>query len=290
MDGTLKDAAIAVFSFALFSGLLQQRAHHAIIHDASRSIKGGVLRAEVKPRGLLGMLTAQSSLTRIEGQGFSTDSLPFTLQSGSGVRVHVRRLQIDFQDITLHNQSVRSFRADIPNVSLDLARAFFDERIILRSAGEGTGSAVISTDDLRAFIVRKYPQFQNVETRLTPGKVFVRVETVVLGTRALVEAEGTLASPDGVLVNLTAPILRYNGKEPTPAFAQTLLRSINPVLNINSDLGLNGFFLIREIEIGQGQITVRGRATIPRAAPPVLKLPTQKPPETLPSSPQEKPT
>jgi hypothetical protein len=54
-----------------------------------------------------------------------------------------------------------------------------------------------------------------------------------------------------------------NGRETAPAFAQTRANAINPVLDIDRDLGLAGFLYITEVEVGEGIVTIRGRATVP---------------------------
>src|SRR5206468_1219875 len=137
---------------------MQQRAQHAVAHDLSKTLHGAPIHVRVAPRGLLGMLFAQSSVTSITARGLTADELPFRIVPGGGARVYVRRLHIDLEDVVLRGQPVRRFEADVPNVTLDLAHAFFDERIVVRSAGEGTAITVLDANDLRAFIARKYPQ------------------------------------------------------------------------------------------------------------------------------------
>src|SRR5205823_6041438 len=112
-----------------------------IVHDLGRSTHGGELHAVVNPRGLYGMIVGQATDVRVTGRGFATRGFPFQLQRGPGLRAYVGTLRLRFDDFSVKGIAVRHFEASLPHASLDIVRAFFDERIILRTAGEGTAEA-----------------------------------------------------------------------------------------------------------------------------------------------------
>ena len=49
----------------------------------------------------------------------------------------VKTLDVDFRDFRLRGIPIRRFHTEIPGVTIDAGRAFFDEQIITRAAGEG---------------------------------------------------------------------------------------------------------------------------------------------------------
>lgn len=267
MSDNLKDAGIVLFSLAMIAGFANWRAEHAIVHDLGRNVKGGELHAYLATKGDLGTLIGQADSVVVKARGFSSDGFPLRMQRGTGLRAYVRTLKLDFQDITLHGIPVRQFQADIPRVSLDIGRAFFDERVVIRSAGEGTAEAVVESAAMRDYLQKKFPQFSEVVLTLTPGQARIEGDMLVLGSKSKVEAVAKLGIVDGRYVQLVEPALKLNGKPLTPAFAQSLLKSVNPVMDLEKDLGLSGYFTATEVVIGEGRVTVKGIARVPAPAP-----------------------
>jgi hypothetical protein len=259
----IKDAAVAVLGLALLLGYAAHRAEHAIVHDLRRTVHGGVLRASVRPKGPLGLATGEFASVRVTGSGLTADDIPFRVRRGAGLRANADRLEFDFRDLTLRGTAVRRFTASFPGVSLDAGRALFDERIILRKAGEGTASAEVAPEALVVFINRKYPALTGVTLVMRPDKVSVRGSTTVLGTVQQLDATGRLVVRDERFLDLTELEVLLNGKPTTLAFAQNLARIVNPVVDFHKDLGLGDIFRAEEVVVGDGYAIVRGRARVP---------------------------
>jgi hypothetical protein len=263
MSDDLKNAAIAIFSLALFSGFATHRAEHAIVHDLRNTLRGGQLHADVRPHGLFGLVLGRFDTVRVTGSDLSADSVPFRILRGAGIRAHVSRLEFDLHNLTLRGTTVRRFTADFPAVSLDAGRALFDERIIIRRSGEGRASAEVSAEALAGFIVRKYPGLRQVKVTLTGGKATVAGAATVLGTVQQIEATGRLVTREGRYIDLVEPAAILNGKPAAPAFAANLARQVNPVVDFDNDLGLGDIFYAETVEIGEGAAVVTGRAFVP---------------------------
>lgn len=263
MGDELKDAAIVVFSLAMLTGLARHRGEHAITWDLSRTLKGGHIETSIQPRGLLGILAGESSVTTIKGRGFTADDLPFRLTPGGGVRARVNRLRLDFRDFTLRRLPFRRLSAEIPGVSLDAKSALFNDRIVIRRAGEGTAVAEVDAAGLRAFLARKFPQFRDVDVSLAPGVVHLSATVSLLGTSSRVEAVGRLAPRDGRHVDVSDAAMKINGKEAAPGFVQTVLRNLNPIVDADKDLGLGAYVFVTDVEVGEGIVTLRGQAHLP---------------------------
>jgi hypothetical protein len=265
MSDDLKNGATIILGLALFAGFLNHRAERAIVHDLSRSAKGGELHANVRPRGLFGLLVGQGDTARVWGKGFTTEDLPFKVTSGSGLRARVRTLKFDFEDFTLRGAQVKRFSAVIPSVNLDIFRAFFDDRIVVRTAGEGTAEAVVDEKSLADFVTRKYPQLTDVEVKLLDGRILVGGNVNLLGAKTRLDAVSNLAIKDGRYVNAVDMTVALNNKEAAPFLRDTIINNLNPVLDFEKDLGLGGYFYATSLEMGKGLLTVRGRAMVPRA-------------------------
>jgi hypothetical protein len=265
MSDDLKNGATVLLGLALFAGFLNHRAERAIVHDLSRTAKGGEIHANVKPRGLFGLLVGQGDTAKVWGKGFTTEGLPFKVTSGSGLRAKVKTLTFDFQDFTLRGTQVKRFSAVIPSVDLDIFRAFFDERIVVRTAGEGTAEAAVDEKALAEFVTRKYPQLSDVEVKLLDGRILVGGNVNLLGNKTRLDAVSSLSVKDGRYINVVDMTVALNNKEAAPFLRDTIINNLNPVLDFEKDLGLGGYFYATELEIGKGTLTVRGRAMVPRA-------------------------
>jgi hypothetical protein len=268
LSDDVKDAATALLSLLLIAGFVHYRAEHAIVHDVARTVQGGRINSTVNGAGGgVGLLAGQADSVLISGSGFKSDGFRFKVQRGSGIRAAVRRLRFSFTDFTLKGIPVRSYTSVIPNVSIDTARAFFDERIILRSAGEGTGEATVGNEALSVLFARKFPQYKNVKIELHPGAVNVAADALAVGIKVHIESASKVALSEGRYVRLTESQVTVNGKPATPQFVESIYKAVNPVVDTNVDLGLGGYFFATELELGEGTLKVRGRAMIPAESP-----------------------
>jgi hypothetical protein len=263
VNDTLRDAGIAVLTTWLLSGLLQQRAEHAVRSELSRTVKGGAIHSSVQPSGLLGLFAGRSSITRVWGGGFSADGMPFRLESGRSADVHVRRLLVDFRDFTLKGVDIRQFTADIPNVDLDGGKALFHGRVTLRRAQDGTAQALITEQAVQKFLERKFPQIRVQEVRLTLGTAFLRGTMPVGSSPAEVEVQGGIAISEGRYLNLDHPKAKVNGRPIPDVLAAGLAKQFTPILDSVVDLGIGEVFRMRGINIGSGILTIKGDAAIP---------------------------
>jgi hypothetical protein len=265
MDDTLRDSATAVLGLLIFTGFLHHRAERAIVRDVSRTAVGGTFGARVDGRGLLGLAIGQADTVFVTGRHFRSEGFPFTVRRGEGIRAYVRTLRIDFTDFTLRGIPVRRFEARIPGTSIDAGRAFFDERIVMRTAGEGTAEAVVGPEALGAIFARKFPQYKNVRIRLRPGFVDVEADVSALGAPLKLESTSMVGLREGRYVVLESSVMKLNGKDASPQFVESVHKTVNPVLDTDKDLGLGAYFYARALEVSDGILTVRGAARMPIA-------------------------
>ncbi len=263
MNDLLKDVSVTFLSLALISGLARHRAEHAIIHDMSRQVTGGELHADVKPKGLLGLLVGSSKETLVSGRHINFESSPFKISKGTGLRANVDLLKLDFNEISVRGIPVKSLHLEIPSVSLDVVRAFVDERIFVRSAGEGTGRTTVDEHGLEVFITKKYPQINSPKVTLADGRVRLQGKFTGFGIPSDLDAIGSLEIVDGRFANLVSTTITLNGKPVVGPFMQSMLKMVNPVIDVDKDLGMGGTFYALSVEIRNGAATVYGKATVP---------------------------
>ncbi len=257
-DG-LRDAAFALLGLALFSGLAQQRAESVLKRDLRKTLVGGMLRTRVEPSGAFGLLAGRSSITQITGSGIRADMLPLRIHSGRGPLAHIRKLEISLTDTSLRNLRLVRFKASLPNVDFDSNHAAFGGHIVIRRAGEGTAEAEVSEEALRSFLQAKFPMTKILEVRLTNGTAFVRAEVSVLGAVILAEATAKAVPREGRYLFLEEAVVKVNGRPVPEAFARNILRTLNPILDIDRDLGLGKSFTLEKVEIRDGTAVVFGR-------------------------------
>jgi len=267
VNDAFKDVLIAFFGLALLQGWVAHRIERAAEREIGRSVHGGIIRAEIEPRGLFGLLIGQSYRTRVHARGFQGELLPFRLTPGGGARATTRFLDLDFQDIQVRGIPIRHLKAEIPFTTVDISKALLEEQIVLRSAGEGRAEAVLDEEGLKIFIERKFPQFKKVVVRLSPDWAHMAAETQILGVTTQLEAKGKVIPVNGRNLHLANPVIFLDGKEAAPELTQNLLQRINPIVDLEGDLGIGDYLFMTEAHLGMGTLTIRGRATVPRVFP-----------------------
>jgi hypothetical protein len=163
---------------------------------------------------------------------------------------------------------VSRLTADLPDVSVDLNHALFDERLIVRAAGIGKAEAIITQESLRDLVARKFPQLSAIQLTIRPGEATLAARMNLFGRMNDVVTIANLVPVDGRYVYVSDPRMTMNGQRSDSMFANSVIRQFNPVLDIDKDLGLGGFIYLKEIELKDGFAIVRGDATVPKKLAP----------------------
>ncbi len=270
MDDTLKNLTIGLFVFALLHGGLEQRARHNATRQMREAFNNtGTIQASVEPRGLFGLYASDVWAVDIYGQHQRTYRLPFYVYPRPGWKGSIRHLRLHLTDFTLSGLPIARFEADLPFVTFDIGHAIWKDRLRLRSAGTGPVTALVDAEGLRTFISHKYHQtLSDVEIWIQNQKIHLKGRIALFTAPVPFIATGTLAPRAGRYIDFADPVILLNRSFLAPQVAQSLLKGINPVLDVQTDLGLSGFFTLTDIEIGDRFVTIRGRATVPPATGP----------------------
>jgi hypothetical protein len=173
-------------------------------------------------------------------------------------------LRLHLTDFELKGLPIRRFYADIPFVKYDLGHALYKNRLHFRAAGEGPAEVEVGTDGLKAFVLGKYRDtLSDVEVVITAQKINLSGKYRLIADPSPFQATGRLQIREGRYVDLIDPEITVGGIPLTRRNAERLLQRLNPILDVETDLGLKGFFRMTEVLLGDNRITIRGRMTVP---------------------------
>ena len=267
MDDTLKVVTLGFFALLTFHASLERRARNDASRQVSHSFQGtGTVHSNVAPRGMFGMLSNDIWAVDIYGDHQIADNLPFYLYPRNGWKGHIRHLRLHFTHFSLSGLPVERFEADFPFVSYDIGHALYHDRLLLRGASAGPAEVRVNAAGLETFILTKYDKtIKEVHVTIHSGKLLILGKMNLLGSITPFTATGAMVPREGRYLDLMEPELTLNGKPATREFTDALLKLINPVLDADRDLKLNGFFTISTVELLDDSISIRGQATIPPA-------------------------
>lgn len=199
----------------------------------------------------------------IVAKNFSTPGLPLFTEPLRSTKGILRHLRLELDNFYLGNLRVESLRADIPDCRYDYPLALRKKIIRLSKSGVGTGRVVLLAKDLEAFILKKFREIKTAKVTLEEGKVTVEGdgEFVMLRTRFFVVAR--LGSPDGYTLMLQHARILFDGKPAEGLAADTLLKALNPVVDLRADLKLKDAITIEGVDIADGRIEAWGKTKIP---------------------------
>jgi hypothetical protein len=264
MDDFFKNLTIGFFAFLVLHGSLEQRSGNRAARQVREAFNHtGTVRARTTPRGMFGLFASDIYAVDVFAKGIETDRLPFSLVPRRGWKGRIKHLRLHFTNFTLIGLPIEQF---------DLGHAYWKERLVLRSAGTGPSSVKIGAAGLEKFLLRKYQQIlSDVKVGFEPKKLKLDGRVSFLGVLSPFTATGQLTPRAGRYVDIVGAEFVINGQLMTPSASELLLRQFNPILDIENDLGLRGFFTITEVTIENDALVLKGRITVPKAETPAEK-------------------
>lgn len=265
MDDWLKGLAFGFFGLLVIHGSLEGRARH----DARRQVRAafgeaGQIDVRVAPKGMFGLYAGQISSVDVFGRGIQTDRLPFALVPKSGTFGTLGHLRLHLREFQLIGLPIRRFDVDVPKIEFDLSHAWFNRKFVLRRSGTGTASVEVDAEGLRAFLLRKYHAvLGDVRVSFPSSRLQLNGRASLFGINAPFSATANLVIRDGRYVDFAQPSFSVNNAPASESVQALLLARFNPILDIEDDLGLRGFFVIKTIQIGADSLTLSGSITIP---------------------------
>lgn len=221
------------------------------------------VRVRSELNGFLGGALGDLKRVTISASQFSTDTLPLYCEPERGMKGKVRELRIELSDFVLGGLRVESLTATIPDCRFDYDLAVRQRKIRLSRSGVGTGRVRLREDDLEAFILRKFREIKRVDVRLDRNRVYVKGFGEFIFVQTDFEVIAKLITSEGNRLLLAEAKVFFGEYVADPAVRDLVLRTLNPVVDIDADLGLNGAMTMEGLEIANGAIEAWGKVKIP---------------------------
>lgn len=220
------------------------------------------VKVDAVPDGL-GMAWGALKQATITASGFSVDELPFFTEPDRSKAGRLDLLQLRLTDFYLRGLRIEELVADIPDCRYDFGLAKSKKMFRLSKSGVGTGSVKILEQDLADYIVKKYAEIKSATVKVYNDIVWVEGygEFLIVKTDFAIIAK--LKAVDGTKLELTDAKIYFDWVRADEMSAKVLLDALNPVIDLDKDLGLYDAISVEHILLRDGFILASGRTKIP---------------------------
>lgn len=270
MDDLLKNLAIGCAAFLVIHGSLERRLQRDATQQVHKAFGNtGTVRTRIALNGPLGVFSGDLRAVDIDGENLIVRDLPFYLMPNAERTGSIHHLRLHLRDVTLSGLPIARFEVDVPDIRFDIGSAIGRNRLMISRVGSGPAEARIEAGGLRRFILQKYEQILSDVVVWTQNRrlYFSGNARLFLSSQPFT-ADCLLVPRAGRYVDLIDARIVLNGVRLTPLQARNLITQLNPVLDIEKDLGLGGFLSLTQVEIDDGFVRLEGRATLPPAPNP----------------------
>jgi hypothetical protein len=221
---------------------------------------------QVQVRASTGLEAAWGDIGRvtITASNFRTEGLPFYTEPERSTRGVLRNLIIELSDFELTGLEVRRLRAEIPDNRFDLGLAMNQRQIRLSRSGVGEAEVEVTQEALERYLVRKFREIKRATIRIEKDKVFVDG----LADLVLFESEFSLIARleplEGTKLALVDARIILGGELADDATRAAMMRTLNPVLDLDKDLLLHGAVTVDRLVLRDGVLRASGKAKIPQ--------------------------
>ena len=240
------------------------RFERAAAADIASRLSGDAVQVSVKivPNGIAAAWGEVSSAT-ISANNFSLDQLPLFTEPDRSQYGKLHRLRIQLSDFRLRGLLVSELTVDIRDCRFDLGLARSERKLRLTRSGEGLGTVKIAEDSLAEYIVEKYAEIKSATVRVYNDVIWVEGygEFLFLKTDFAIIAH--IVAVDGTKLTLTDAKIYFDWQRADPAAVQILLDILNPVIDLDADLGLFGAITVEHVRLRNGVLEASGPARIP---------------------------
>ncbi len=254
---------LAIIAIVLTLGRGAVREWEKTAERELQSVIGGTVTLRIQPdeKGIL-----QGRLKRlvVDAKEFTLNGFPFTLEPNRPRSGHIRNFILRMESASFRGLRAETAYAEIPDVYYDRDLAL--SKRIFRLCGTGIGNAVIvvNEQDLANYIVRKYaPYLREVTVDITPEQTTVQGQAVFFGSVVRFYAVGRLAPREGVYLDLAEASLEIEGGELPPQSMELLRQWLNPIIDLNRDLGIYDGLEIDTVLSEEGRMRALGKVWIP---------------------------
>lgn len=241
---------------------LEERAAAEIASQLGGAERRVDVRAEADP---LSAAFGDVRRVTIRASTFTTDGLPLYTEPWRSQRGRIGELRLELGDFVLCGLRIERLEATIPSCRFDLPGLVRRHEMRLSRSGEGTGEVTVLADDLARFLVEKFHEIQRASVRIEKDKVFVSGFGEFVIVKAEFDVIARLVAVDGRKLALADARIYFDDRRADAAARRALLDTLNPVIDVDEDLGLDGAFDIEGLRLRDGVLRAHGRTRIPTA-------------------------
>lgn len=201
----------------------------------------------------------------ISARDFSLDGLPLYTEPWRSQKGRLGSLELALADFRLRGLRIQKLEASIPGCRFDLSLALNKREFRLSRSGVGTGTVTVAEADLAEWINAKYAEIKRCTVKVDRDVVWVEGygEFLIVKTNFTVIAK--LKAVDGTKLTLHDAKIYFDWVRADPLAAQTLLKTLNPVVDLDKDLGLADAIKVTDIRLRDGVVRASGLTKIPVA-------------------------
>lgn len=133
----------------------------------------------------------------------------------------------------------------------------------LSRSGSGPGEVVVSDRDLGGFILHKFHEVKTVFVKIENDRILVQGHGEFLLLSTDFEIDARLEVEEGTKLVLRNARITFDGKPAGDELNRVLLDTLNPVVDLDQDLGLHGAMTVNRLVLKDGLIRALGNVTIP---------------------------
>ncbi|MFQ3611154.1 MAG: LmeA family phospholipid-binding protein [Fimbriimonadales bacterium] len=255
---------LAVIAILLTLGRGAVREWEKTAERELQSVIGGKVDLRIQPDED-GLFQGRLKRLVVDAREFALNGFPFTLEPERPRTGHIQKFILQMRSARLRGLRAESAYAEIPDVYYDRQLALSKRIFRLSATGIGNAVIVVNEDDLADYIVRKYaPYLREISVAITPEQTTVQGQAVFFGNRVQFRAVGKLAPREGVYLDLAEAQLEIEGGELPPQSVEILRQWLNPIIDLDRDLGIYDGLRVDAVLSEVGRMRVLGKIWIPQ--------------------------
>lgn len=200
---------------------------------------------------------------RITASQFSLDGLPLFTEPDRSQFGKLDLLELRLSDFRLRGLQVQELSADIRGSRFDLGAATGPGQLILSKSGAGRGQVSVRQEDLAAWIPSKVREIKQCSVALAEGQATVAGDGEFLIVKTPFRVQASLEVREGSQVWLTRAKIWFRDEAVEGPAAEAVLKVMNPIIDLNKDLGLAGAIQVDTLDLSSGMLTAAGEVRIP---------------------------
>ncbi len=234
----------------------------ASLLQSSENAKKPEVKVSASYPGLLSPAFGEVDTASVVASGFSTQGLPLFTEPNRSKAGRIDFLNLSLRDFSLRGLRVERLEAKIPNCRFDLGYAQRKRKIRLSKSGIGEGRVEILLKDLEKFIPMKFVEIIRCSAKVTGNKLSIEGDGKFLLLEGRFSVSGEIAW-SGTKILLKAAKITFDGKPMDPISEEGLLQVLNPVIDLDADLGLYDAVDLTRVELLADRIVATGKTKIP---------------------------